>query len=775
MNHDTQTEQLVVENEHLRQQLTALQEEYDRLSRSVAASQDGLWDTIFTHEEMLQPDSVIWFSPQFKRLLGYDETEFPDLLHAFIDHLHPDDLPMVTERVAALVEQGIPYDLEYRLRHKDGTYRWFHAIGQTQPYQDRFRASGSIRDITLQKQFELQLLETRQQTEQLYQVSRNLNKAQDEAEILAALMEPLPDFDNAAGALLYIDLDAAGEPESIEIVAVLPPELGQILPVGSRFLLTEYEESKLWLENPDEVLLIADVLADPRLAESSRQVYGAVGAKSSITIPLRQAGQWAGGVSFSWRAQQTFTESQIQLLRGLRNLAAPTVDNRRRFVAEQQSVYETLFAISTGLNEVKDEAGVIEVLQEALQSMNPDTISLEYIEFDADNHPEWMELQAAWLNPQTKIPHLPVGNRNYLPDYPFSKIWFESYTTQLINDITADERVDAATATLLESLNLIGMAVIPLRQAGRWLGIVAIFWETPRQFTQKERAILHALTGVISPVVENLRFTRDLQQLAAQRKDLLQERHEVIKELEAIDRAKSQFITMMSHELRTPLNAINGFSEMLALGMSGDLSAQAQEDVELIHRNGQHLLALINDILDLSQIEAGKIQIQPQPLVAGEIVDEVLADSRSLVGDKPLTLTKHISPETLPVYADQTRLKQVLHNLVSNAIKFTQQGSVTIRVEAENSQVRFTVQDTGVGISADQQAEIFEEFQQADMSDSRTFGGTGLGLSISQRLVELHGGQIGVQSEVGQGSEFWFTVPAGDASQERASEPTLAP
>ena len=233
-----------------------------------------------------------------------------------------------------------------------------------------------------------------------------------------------------------------------------------------------------------------------------------------------------------------------------------------------------------------------------------------------------------------------------------------------------------------------------------------------------------------------------------------------LSKLQETDRAKSQFITMMSHELRTPLNAINGFSELLLMGLSGDLPEQSHNDVQLIYNNGQHLLELINDILDISQIESGHIQLEREPLRAQEVIEDVLTSSISLVKDKQLEIVTSVSDDLPLVYADRTCLKQVLLNLINNAIKFTHEGIITLKADVEDSsKIRFTVIDTGIGIPMEKLDAIFNSFQQVDMSDARLFSGTGLGLTICKQLVNLHDGEIGVQSKVGIGSEFWFTLP----------------
>ena len=223
---------------------------------------------------------------------------------------------------------------------------------------------------------------------------------------------------------------------------------------------------------------------------------------------------------------------------------------------------------------------------------------------------------------------------------------------------------------------------------------------------------------------------------------------------------KSEFLAKMSHQLRTPLTAIIGFSEALTAGLDGNLSREQADDVDQIHTSGLVLLELVNDILDLSKIEAGKVEIAHNDVDLPAVVDQVISTLCQLAETKALKLTQELSPATSTVVGDATRIREVLTNLVSNAIKFTPTGSVTIRsLVVDNTTAEISVIDTGIGIARDAHQRIFEEFRQASDNISHTYGGTGLGLSIARRLVELQGGHMGVESEPGKGSRFWFTLP----------------
>ena len=228
---------------------------------------------------------------------------------------------------------------------------------------------------------------------------------------------------------------------------------------------------------------------------------------------------------------------------------------------------------------------------------------------------------------------------------------------------------------------------------------------------------------------------------------------------ETANRAKSQFLANMSHELRTPLNAILGYTELMAEGTYGELCEEMLEVLKRLETNGRHLLGLINDVLDLSKIEAGQLVLELSDYCIQDIAQTVRSTLEPLAADKKLAFKVEVPAELPPGRGDGRRLTQVLINLVGNAIKFTDAGEVAIKTEANNGSFYVTVRDTGPGISAADQAKLFQEFQQADNAIARKKGGTGLGLAISKRIIEMHGGRIWVESQPGHGSTFTFTLP----------------
>ncbi len=244
---------------------------------------------------------------------------------------------------------------------------------------------------------------------------------------------------------------------------------------------------------------------------------------------------------------------------------------------------------------------------------------------------------------------------------------------------------------------------------------------------------------------------------------------------EAGSRAKSQFLANMSHELRTPMHAILGYTELIADNIYGEVPDKMRGVIDRVEHNGRHLLGLINDVLDLSRIEAGALMLSLSDYSMTGVVDIVLSVVESLAAEKKLTLTVTVDPD-LPIgRGDEQRITQVLVNLVGNAIKFTDAGEVAVRASLADTAFLVSVTDTGPGISEADQEVIFEEFRQVDGSDTRAKGGTGLGLAISKRMIEMHGGRLWVESTLGEGSTFSFTLPVRAEPQRGARAISVIP
>jgi signal transduction histidine kinase len=287
---------------------------------------------------------------------------------------------------------------------------------------------------------------------------------------------------------------------------------------------------------------------------------------------------------------------------------------------------------------------------------------------------------------------------------------------------------------------------VPLIVGANLIGVMDLQSDQEDYFTEDDIQVQRTLSSQIAVSIQNAR--------------LYAEQVEAAKKLRQVDQLKSEFLASMSHELRTPLNSIIGFSDILLEGLDGDLTERMDEDIRLIRGSGIHLRDLIGEILDMSKIEAGRMDLRYEEIDVVQLVGEIVATAKPLADERSLYLDLHIAPEVEYVEADRMRFRQIFYNIVSNGIKFTEKGGVTVDVRMNDENfLLVSVQDTGIGIKSEDVSVVFEQFRQIDGGLNRLATGTGLGMPITRNLIELHGGEIWVESTYGFGSTFLFTIP----------------
>ncbi|GIV19895.1 MAG: hypothetical protein KatS3mg023_1646 [Armatimonadota bacterium] len=369
-------------------------------------------------------------------------------------------------------------------------------------------------------------------------------------------------------------------------------------------------------------------------------------------------------------------------------------------------------------------------------------------------------------NLRRMVHELPIGNTT-------SASGAAAYRNEPV--IVPDTSISPLWYSLRHVIEATGVAAsysLPIRSSnGQVLGVFAAYYSSKHYPAEGEQQLAEVVTHIAGIAIERIKMVETLAEMNAQLQDALAEATRLAEVAESASRAKSEFLANMSHEIRTPMNGIIGMLDLLA---DTPLGAEQREYLSLIRGSANTLMGIINDILDLSKIESGRMMLHPEPFDPVQMVEEVAALFVSSAKDKGLEMYTHIAPDTpRAVVGDALRIRQILNNLVNNAVKFTEQGSITIALEylgetdtgdGRQAKLRISVSDTGIGIAPESLSRIFEEFTQADGSITRKYGGTGLGLAISKKLVEMMGGQMGVQSELGRGSTFWvhLTLPIAE-------------
>jgi PAS domain S-box-containing protein len=437
------------------------------------------------------------------------------------------------------------------------------------------------------------------------------------------------------------------------------------------------------------------------------------------------------------------------------------ITKSKRLADETQLLYD----ISRGLFLAGDEDELLSILAHPATTAGACCATLLYLDIDDSGRPEWAEIIA--VTGSGKIATPAIGTRIHLADMSLTRLWVENPNEPLlVADLSLDSRVDERTREGLAGGIGRALAVIPLSHSGRWVGLVTFIWTEPHQFSEQEIRVVRALISMVSPAVESRRLVRDLRAeraLLAQRvEERTAELSQANAELARAVRTKDEFMASMSHELRTPLNSVLGLSEAMLEKSIGPLNQRQKRSLETISSSGRHLLSLINDILDLSKIEAGALDIELKTVAVADICQASLQFVKQTAQRKRINLTCDLGDSPVTIDADERRLKQILVNLLANAVKFTPEGgSVGLEVaeDRERAALELTVWDTGVGISDEHSTLLFKPFVQVDSSLARRYEGTGLGLALVARLTAAHGGSVTLESKIGEGSRFTVSLP----------------
>jgi signal transduction histidine kinase len=554
------------------------------------------------------------------------------------------------------------------------------------------------------------------------------------------------------GQLLHLAAHYNVDPERLAAVRQAyprPPSRGAL---SGRAILTR------------AVVHVPDVSMDP---EYTLPAATTIGYRSVLAVPMMHEGVARGTILVARDVVAPFSGTHITLIQTFADQAVIAIENVRLFRELEARTRELTRSVEklTALGEVGRAVSATLDVETVLQTVVSRASQLaaadggSIFEYDEGTqefrlratHAYAPELAAALQETPVRMGEGVIGGAAARQE------------PMQVPDIAREGAYETRFRDILLRTGYRALVAVPLVREGQVIGALSVNRKAPGEFLPEVIELLRTFATQSALAIQNARLFRELEAKS--------------RLLEAASRHKSEFLANMSHELRTPLNAILGFSEVLAERMFGEVNAKQAEYLQDILSSGRHLLSLINDILDLSKVEAGRLELELGRFHLPTTLDNALTLVRERATRHGITLTQTVDERLGDIVADERKVKQILLNLLSNAVKFTPEGGrvgVTATA-ADGGDITVAVSDTGIGIAPEEQAAIFEEFRQVGPEDARKQEGTGLGLTLAKKFVELHGGWIWVESHVGQGSMFSFTLPVrpdgGSASDQGGGAP----
>jgi signal transduction histidine kinase len=521
-----------------------------------------------------------------------------------------------------------------------------------------------------------------------------------------------------------------------------PPELVEFMRTHSIELGRGTITGRTALER--KVVQIPDILSDPEYKFVQAQTIGAY--RTLLGIPLLREGEPIGVIVLMRKAVRPFTDKQIELGSTFADQAVIAIENVRLFDDVQVRTHDLARSVEElrALGEVTQAVNSTLDLQNVLATIVAKAAQLSGTEAGAiyvfDEREKEFRLSATYgmseeLIAAVRDMHAVISDSVGLAT--------ESQEASQLADLREAPPTPVNDTILRAGYR--ARLIVPMMRSGVVVGALVVRRKAPGKFSRSTVDLLQTFAAQSVLAIQNARLFSEIEEKGRQ--------------LAIASQHKSQFLANMSHELRTPMNAILGYTELILNGMYGEIPARMQGVHERIQSNGHHLLRLINDVLDLSKIEAGQLTLSLGDYSISDVVTTVLVAVEALAAEKKLALKSQLPTDLPRARGDERRIVQVLLNLVGNAIKFTDSGEVAVQASAAEGSFTIAVRDTGPGIPAADHVKIFEEFQQADTLNTRRKGGTGLGLSIAKRIIQMHGGAIHVESSPGRGSTFSVVLP----------------
>jgi two-component system, NtrC family, sensor kinase len=538
--------------------------------------------------------------------------------------------------------------------------------------------------------------------------------------------------------------------DQVDLAALTGPDVRGVAVVRAAFPMT--------LESPgvhtrairDRVAInCADVHADPLTTEHGHAIARALGYESLTVVPMIRDDVAVGSISAARQERGGFTHDEIALLQTFADQAVIAIENVRLLTELQARTHELTRSVDqlTALGDVGRAVSSSLDLDTVLTTIVGRAVQLSGTDggtiFEYDESAEEFTARAT-LNADAAQSAMLRTTRLRRGEGAVGQMAVTQEPFQ-IPDIAAEGAYESRIRGAMLESGTRSVLAIPLLHEQRLVGGLVVTRRVSGEFSAEVVDLLRTFATQSALAIQNARLFREIEIKS--------------RELEVASQHKSEFLASMSHELRTPLNAIIGFSDVLLQGMFGEMSEKQTEYLQDILASGQHLLSLINDILDLSKIEAGRMDLDVAAFDLPSAIDDALLLMRERASRRSLTLERQVDERLGEIRADQRKVKQVLLNLVSNAVKFTPEGGrIEVRAALVDGAVEISVTDTGIGIAPEDHEAVFEEFRQVGKAEKKAEG-TGLGLALCRKFVELHGGKIWVKSELGQGSTFAFTIP----------------
>ena len=602
------------------------------------------------------------------------------------------------------------------------------------PATDQTLIRGSITDITERKEAELERERFTTQLRTAADLAERINAILDPDELLNEVVTQLQgSFD-----LYHVHVYLLDEEQRDLVMQAGSGEVGQkMLQQGHSIPLDREKSLVARAARSREIVSVTDTTTAPDFMPNPLLPD----TRSEVATPLVIGDRVLGVLDVQDNQTSRFTTSDLDIFTTLAGQIATALQN-----AGYVEQVETRLKVSRALADAQTEDEVLDALIQQMKVYPNTRASIFTVVPEAEEMTIAVRRQATPESDSLAL--LEEGMRLPISQFPSLQDSVEGKASVSSNLLT-DETVDPAVREVARQTGALSQLSLPLMAGGEYMGVISVSSPEEGYFDERKLRLYETLAEQGMTALRTARLYDETQKAAEQ--------------VRQADQRKSEFIADMSHELRTPLNSISGYAELILMGIGGDIDPDTLEDIQAIYDNSQHLLRIINNLLDISKIEAGRMELEMEEVHIPSLFEEVKTSNAGLFVDQPVEMLIEVEDDLPPIQADRVRISQILNNLIGNSIKFTEEGSITLRgfADDEDGWVRIAVEDTGAGMSEEDLQKIFERFEQGESSLTRRaeVSGTGLGLSITRHLVEMHGGEIDVQSKPDEGSIFTVRLP----------------